>query len=538
MPPKKRAKTKSWQDIAKQAQNDRTASLPESLVRICLPPIPNLPPSQQRTRCLPSPTVSITSLSPSAIVAAITSPSQPTMTASQVVTSFTLAAVLAHKTTNCLAELVYTDRAKSRAEALDATFTATGHPVGLLHGVPVSIKSHIGVKGRRMPSGYVAWYDDASDEHVAPDDALVVKILERAGAVVHARTAEPQGMMQLETVSNLFGTTTHPYSEVLSPGGSSGGEAALLAMGGSCIGVGSDIGGSIRVPAAACGLFGLKPTAFRVPTTGWAGTPPGGDGIVTVLGPMCASLEGVELFMRVVLDAEPWLVEPALVPMPWREVKLPPRIRIGVAWDDGIVLPHPPVTRTLGDLVARISGLPGIEVVDFPLYKPDEAWAIASSLYLTDGGASEQAILAASGEPPTPLMQWILDNPGVKDLSRSELEYWLEEREEFRIEYAGHWNRTGEWSDVAGRWEGTVDVLICPVAPWVAMRHGTAKYWGYSALWNLLDYPALAFPAGRADGEVDVKGVRKTFMSDHDRENWELCKWSFLYRGLCTNRVG
>jgi amidase len=109
---------------------------------------------------------------------------------------------------------------------------------GPLHGLPISIKEHIGIKGLRLHAGYIAMWDK-----IALDDALVVKILKRAGAVVHARTTEPQGMMQLETDSNLYGITTNPFNRELSSGGSSGGEAALLACGGSCLGIGSDVGG-------------------------------------------------------------------------------------------------------------------------------------------------------------------------------------------------------------------------------------------------------------------------------------------------------
>jgi amidase len=374
-----------------------------------------------------------------------------------------------------------------------------------------------------MPAGYIAWWNN-----IAPADALLVEILERAGAIVHVRTTEPQSMMQLECHSNLYGVTVNPYNANLSSGGSSGGEAALLALRGSAIGIGSDVGGSIRVPAAACGIYGLKPTAFRVPTRGWSSTPPGADPIPTVLGPMSRSLEGIDLFMNTVLSAEPWLEEPALVPLPWRTVMIDPSpakpLKIGIALHDGIVLPHPPIIRAIKALSDKLRLASGLEVVDFPLYKHDEAWAIASSLYFTDGGEADVKAMTESIEPILPLTQWILDNPGVKKLTRDELEYWLEEREEYRTEYAAAWNKTGRWNDNDGRWNGVMDALICPVAPGVANQHGTAKYWSYSAVWNLLDYPALAFPDGKVDEEVDAKVFRGHFMSGHDEDNYALCE--------------
>lgn len=417
-------------------------------------------------------------------------------------------------------------RALSRAAALDATLARNPDTTkGPLYGLPVSIKSHIGIAGHHIPSGYVALWSK-----VAPADALVVQILERAGAVVHARTTEPQSMMQLECASNLYGRTTNPHNTSLSSGGSSGGEAALVAMRGSLLGVGSDVGGSIRVPAAACGVYGLKPTAFRVPTRGWSSTPPGADPIPTVLGPMCVSLSGVELFMKTVLDAQPWLQEPSLVPMPWREdVKVRPtkdkRLRFGIMRHDGVVTPHPPVSRVLNEFAARIATLENVEVVDVKPYKHDEAWAIVSSLYFTDGGRADIDLMEQSGEPMLPLTEWIIkQNPCVKTLTREELEYWLEEREEFRLEYSDHWNKTGVWDEAIGRWEGCVDAFVCPVAPWVATAHGTAKYWTYTAIWNLLDYPALAFPAGRANQEEDALEQDKRFLSQLDRETWNMCE--------------
>jgi amidase len=393
----------------------------------------------------------------------------------------------------------------------------------------VSIKSHIGIANRPLSSGYCAPFHSRT-RPIA--DALVVQILTRAGAIVHARTTEPQSMMQLECASNLYGVTTNPYSNVhMSSGGSSGGEAALIALRGSVLGVGSDVGGSIRVPAAACGIYGLKPTAFRVPTTGWSSTPPGADPIVTVLGPMSVSLEGLEIFMKVVAAAEPWHIEPAIIPLPWRAVDIVSSrekpLRLGILWHDEVVKPHPPITRALREFVDKVSNVPHVEVVDFPPYKHDEAWAIAASLYFTDGGEADIAVMAESGEPLLPLTEWIIkDNPCVKKLHREELEYWLEEREEFRMEYSQHWNKTGFLNQRLGTWENTVDAIICPVAPGVATKHNTARYWTYTAVWNLLDYPALAFPVGTVDKKVDVKENRKRFISDLDKENWKLCKFT------------
>ncbi|KAK0627317.1 amidase signature domain-containing protein [Immersiella caudata] len=532
MPPKKRARLKkTWQEIARKAQDHRDASLNGQL-NGADEALEELEHAKQRssnaitiTHNLPNlisrEVLEITGIHPCRLSTFLSAGYRKT---EDVMSAFCQMAAVAQKSVNCLTELL-SSRAMVRAVELDKQFAITGRPVGPLHGIPVSVKSHIGVQGCQMAAGYVAWWD--SREHRASKDALVVQILERAGAIVHARTTEPQSMMQLECVSNLYGTTVNPHNTNLSSGGSSGGEAALLAMRGSVIGVGSDVGGSIRVPAAACGIYGLKPTAFRVPTTGWSSTPPGADPIPTVIGPMSICLDKIEDFMKTVLAAEPWKVEPALIPLPWRDVEINPTpeqpLRIGVALHDNVVLPHPPILEAMQKFIDKIGALPNVEVVKFPLYKFDEAWAIASSLYFTDGGAADRKVMEESEEPMLPLVRWMLEeNPGVKNLTREELEYWLEEREEYRLEYAERWNQTGFWDEAEGQWSNTVDALICPVAPGVASIHNTAKYWAYSAVWNLLDYPALAFPLRNVDKNRDLVEHRDDFLSPQDQAHWEL----------------
>ena len=401
------------------------------------------------------------------------------------------------------------------------------------------------MKGLGLNAGYVAWWGKTADE-----DARILQILWRAGAVFHARTTQPQTLMHLETDNNLYGTTVSPYNRDLSAGGSSGGEGALIGCRGSCLGIGTDIGGtishhlpsvllasshisgSIRSPAANNGLYGLKPTAFRIPTDGWSSTMPGADPITTVIGPLSTSLEGIKLFMQVIIDAKPWLQEPALMPLAWNSsFQMSPNkpLKIGVLWHDDVVMPHPPITRALHSVVSRLEKVANITVVDWKPHVHDEAWAIISGLYFIDGGDEDAAVMAASGEPWRPLTNWILkDNPSVKSLTMEEFFYWQEEREAYRQEYAKVWNETATGQNLeTGALEGVVDVILCPVGPGVAPLHNTAKYWGYTSQWNLLDYPALVFPVSKVDANVDRVEKGHKPMTDIDRENWKLCR-SFL----------
>lgn len=220
--------------------------------------------------------------------------------------------------------------------------------------------------------------------------------------------------------------------------------------------------------------------------------------------------------MKTVIDAKPWIREPALVPLPWTPFQLD-SIKIGIMSHDGVVMPHPPVTRALKRLTEAIRGIDGVELVEWNAHAHDEAWAILCSLYFPDGGEADLAVMAETGEPILPLTKWMIkDNPCVKKVSTSELFYWMEEREAFRSEYARLWNERG------------VDAVLCPVAPGVAARHGTSKYWGYAAVWNLLDYPVAVFPVDKVDKNKDVSYPRSSYLSGKDEEEWTKCEY-FIY---------
>ncbi|KAL9083098.1 MAG: hypothetical protein Q9159_005972 [Coniocarpon cinnabarinum] len=403
---------------------------------------------------------------------------------------------------------------------LDEYLAHNGKPVGPLHGLPISVKEHINMKGLGINGGYCSEY-----ETIAEHDVHMLKILYDAGAVFYARTTQPQTVMHLETSSNLYGTTVNPFNRNLTAGGSSGGEGALLALRGSCLGIGSDIGGSIRSPAANNGLFGLRPTAYRVPCANIMMPPVGDEGIIGVYGPLSTTLEGINLFMRTVLAPSPWLTEPSLVPLPWREDVdfLPKKLKVGVMWDDGVVKPHPPIQRALRGTVANLREAGDVEIVDWHPHQHDYAWRLIQSLYFPDGGESDKAAIARSGEPWLPLSRFILsENPYVKHLSVPELWDLVNERETYRTEYAKLWNETATGTDELGRPTGMVDVILCPAGPSAAPLLETARYWGYTSQWNLLDYPALVVPTVlRVDANSDMKDAGYVPRNADDQYNWE-----------------
>lgn len=147
-------------------------------------------------------------------------------------------------------------------------------------------------------------------------------------------------------------------------------------------------------------------------------------------------------------------------------------------------------------------------------------------------------MMAASGEPWRPLTKWIIrENPCVRKLSLGNLQYWQEEREAYRKEYAKLWTATATgFNAESGAFEGMVDVILCPAGPGVAPRHNTAKYWGYTSQWNLLDYPALVFPVSKVDPQIDVIVEGYEPMNDVDRENWDLCEFGVWRVSVIADR--
>lgn len=327
----------------------------------------------------------------------------------------------------------------------------------------------INIAGLTCNAGFISWNDRVPDSN-----AHILDILLDAGCVLYARTTQPQTLMHLETSSNYYGTTVNPFNRNLTPGGSSGGEGALVGMRGSCLGIGTDIGGSIRSPAANNGVYGLRPTTNRLPLYGMSATMLGSEQILPVIGPLSTSLAGIKLFMKTLIDAQPWIREPSLVPIPWKTAPQLPeskqgqvKLRLGVLIDDGIVRPHPPIRRAINDIVSKLSGIPEVEVIPFTPYQHDEAWTIISSLYFADGGAEEKAAIGASGEPWRPLSKFIImENPNVKSLSVPEIWNLTIRREMYRGAYAKCWAESG------------IDVLLCPVGPGAAPLIDSARYWG------------------------------------------------------------
>jgi Asp-tRNA(Asn)/Glu-tRNA(Gln) amidotransferase A subunit family amidase len=217
-----------------------------------------------------------------------------------------------------------------QARAADAAVTR-GDELGPLHGVPVTIKSCMDVAGWPAPSGSLLRKD-----YLAQTDAPLVARLRAAGAIILGNTNTPEYLMAYETDNSLSGKTGNPWDLERSSGGSSGGEAAAIASGCSAGGVGSDGGGSIRVPAHFCGVCGLKPTPGRIPATGHYPEGGGAFGWIGVVGPMARTVADVRALFEVM--AGPDAGDALSAPVPVRAAKEEDvkKLRIGILESDAL----------------------------------------------------------------------------------------------------------------------------------------------------------------------------------------------------------
>ncbi|CAF3962039.1 unnamed protein product [Rotaria sordida] len=432
------------------------------------------------------------------------------LTAEQVLRAYLKRAGIAHQLTNCATEFLG-EEAINRAKYLDEEFNRRGGPVGPLHGLPISVKDLLIMRGRRSVAGYIKWIN-----RIAEDDALILKILYEAGAIFYVRTTQPQSLMHLECSSPIYGITVNPFNRSLTCGGSSGGEGALLGLKGSPMGIGTDIGGSIRSPAANNGVYGLKPTTFRIPKQGLVGVQMGRESIITTIGPLAQAREDINLFMKTILDTQPWLRDPSLVPIPWRSITLDSKnLTVAVMWDDGVVHPHPPITRALQETVEYLKKS-GIRIIDWEPIDHQKGWDLISALYFCNGAEEERNIMAEVSEEPLPLIEWILNQPHVKKRNWTEMNELIVERENYRNRYAHIWNERETSLNCS------IDCILTPVGPSAAPKHGTAKWWGYTSIWNLLDYPAAVFPVTTVDLVKDQVEIDYKPRNTLDEENYKL----------------
>ncbi|KAG9076582.1 hypothetical protein FRC06_009428 [Ceratobasidium sp. 370] len=465
-------------------------------------------------------------------------------------------AIIAHQATNCLTE-IFVERALARATKMDEYLAKNKKPKGPLHGLPVSLKDQFTMEGLETINGnflfpgYVANIGD-----FATNNAVLVDILYELGAVPFVRTNVPQTLMASkglllkldltlkmqwgETYNNVFGRTLNPYNLTLTCGGSSGGEGALIAMRGSPLGVGTDIGGSVRIPASMCGIYSLRPSYCRLPYYGARNSLEGQESVLSVLGPMTNSLSGLKMFTKAVLDTRPWLRDPMCICKVWGEeayqlVEHDGRGGhkcFGLMYDDGLVKPNPPVFRAM-DIMRKALEAAGHQVIEWENHRHEDIFVnLEKRIFLADGGEDYRRECKRSGEPHIQTMDPTLyshelhdpeSNKGIeiiKPLSAYQLWQLHKQKRELRKEYLDHWQSTISRT-TTGR---PVDAVISPAVPYAATPHGKNSSAFYTSLWNAVDYTVGLLPVTVVDPELDKSVPPHDFYSDEDRDTYHMYK--------------
>ncbi len=378
-----------------------------------------------------------------------------------------------------------------RQAALADDAIAANVPLGPLHGVPITIKSCIDVAGLTCEAG-----TRLRQGHVADTDAPLVSRLKSAGAIVLGNTTVPEFLMAWETDSALHGRTNSPWDLARTPGGSSGGEAAAIASCCSAGGIGSDGGGSIRVPAHFSGICGLKPTPGRVPATGHYPASVGPFALLGVVGPMARTIADLTLLFEVI--AGPDNGDPNAAPVPLRPFDRATllKTRIGYFDDDGRV----PVTAETRDAIKRsVEALreQGFTVEPFIPEGLDEALRLWHALFIDGVGmVLKHSYQGREGDMHSIVREILRLAEQDPPLSAFSLLDVLVRRDVVRAKFLAQMDR--------------YPILVCPVSAIPAFRHGERSWtvdgrtvgypeaFSYSQYFNLLGNPAAVVPMGRS----------------------------------------
>jgi len=447
------------------------------------------------------------------------------LTAEVVTVAFCKRAAIAQQVCNCLTEIFFLD-AIERAKFLDAEYSKTGKVLGPLHGVPVSLKDTFKVKGYDASIGIACLA-----ENPATENSLLVDILLQQGAVIYCKTGIPQTLMALDSDNNLFGRVLNPRNKNVTAGGSSGGEGALIGMRGSILGIGTDVGGSIRIPAMCNGLYGIKPSAQRVPFVGQEGGSRNGAssiGLPPSAGPIATSVRDCELLLRTISDSRPWEVDPNVTYGLWNEQGgLRKQPLIGVIRKDGVVDPLPPISVVLDEtvLALRRSGIEVIEI-DAPVFK--KCQSLANKFFGIDGGNHMFDLLEKTGEP---LISWLSTRlRRGTNMSLENLMDFHAQKTEVETEMLKIWKdpKTGR----------SIDAIILPVAPHPVPPIDKWNGVGYTSSFVLLDYPAATLPV-RDFKPSDMEGELSSdnSLGSWNKANRELCEFFFNILSLSHANV-
>ena len=403
---------------------------------------------------------------------------------------------------------VFHESALAEAARADAE-RARGHTCGPLHGLPVSVKECYDHAGLATTLGITSWKGRRASR-----DAAMVTLLKEAGAVILGRTNISQTMLFAESRNPLFGQSANPWSLAHSPGGSSGGEAAAIASGMSPLGIGTDIGGSIRTPCHFSGIAGIKPTLDRLTMRGVKSVLAGQEGVRSQGGPMARRVGDLVLLFEALDPKRMASLDPRVPPLAWEgpsgvDVS---KLRLGVYWDDGVMRASKAIVRAI-ERASDVLRARGCEVVPFvPPGSADGVYDHIAAVSADGGAALREAIRGEEDPVLKPLTAMARVPPVARRAVATMLGLAGEARTSRLLAVIGDKSVGELWTLIdrlrALRFEvadamrdARIDLLLCPAYATPAVPHGDAKNFtlasSFPILWNALQFPAGVVPVTR-----------------------------------------
>jgi amidase len=397
------------------------------------------------------------------------------------------------------------DQAIEAAQAADLAI-ARREALGPLHGVPFTVKDHLGVSGLVSTGGTLGLR-----ENVVNDDCELVNRMRKSGAILLGKTNMPELGRAIETDNLIYGRTNNPYDLTRFAGGSSGGESAIIAAGGSALGIGTDGGGSIREPAHYCGIAGIKPTNGRLPKTGFLFPPTGLTSSLSQAGPMARYVE--DLILSLPLISGPDGLDPNLLPIPVPHASKVDigSLRVAYYTDNGIVSCTSDTVSCVQEAVLALKDIgvnkcdevrpPGIEkTLDLYLRLHAIEGTIAAREHLRELGT----------ESVSPFFVRAMERmEAYEEMTAQQILKLIAEWNQFKIEIFPFMQ--------------DYDLIICPTTSIPAMPHGSSlvdleiyQSYSYCATYNLCGWPAATVRAGTSSEglPIGIQTVAAPFRED------------------------
>ena len=369
------------------------------------------------------------------------------------------------------------EAAIARAREADISLSR-GESWGPLHGVPMTIKDSLDTAGVISTGGTMG-----RASFVPEQDATVVARLRDAGAILLGKTNTPEPTLSFETDNLVYGRTNNPYAPERTSGGSSGGAAAIVAAGGSPFDIGSDYGGSIRLPAHFCGIAGIKPGAGRVPRTGHIYPFGGLQDSLQQIGPLARYVDDLMLLLPLIMGPD-W-IDPGVVHQPWsnpREVDLS-TLRVSFHTDNGVMTPTPETVQTVNSVMQALAS----QVATVEERRPagvEQGFEIGLGVYFWDGGAAVSRLLRDAGTTEHTLQESMSSPPAEPAQLDQAIADWY------------------DWRSRMLSFMADNDVIVCPVNALPAVPHGAAasmealRAFSYTMTYNLTGWPGVVVRAG------------------------------------------